>query len=72
MTKTIHTLHSILLELGTWFTTPEETLMLAQKSGIDTANNEDLYDYVLDWQLGSYDDDIRLLYDRVLDLIPEE
>ena len=70
--STVHSIHDILLELGTWCNTSDVDMMLAQKSGIDSSNNEEFADLVMEWLLGIYDDDIELLHERILHLVTRE
>lgn len=70
MKKNTITLHSMLLEMGTWLTNTGEELELAKRSGIHSGNNKNLESLIQDWQAGLYDEDPMTLHQELLALIP--
>jgi hypothetical protein len=66
------TLHSMLLEMGTWLSSTPDELERAKKSGITTKNNKNLKSLVTAWQNGNYDEDPEILHQELLNLIPEK
>lgn len=70
MAKRTITLHSMLLEMGTWLHTTPVELELAKQSGIHSGNNKNLARLVQAWQAGSYDEDPEILHQELLCLIP--
>ena len=64
------TLHSMLLEMGTWCRSTADQLERAEKSGITTKNNKDLKRLVADWQRGAYDEAPEYLHNELLRLLP--
>lgn len=71
MAKQEITLHSMLLEMGTWLSSTPEELRKAKESGITTGNNKNLKSLVSAWQNGNYDEDPEILHQELLYLIPE-
>ena len=66
------TLHSMLIEMGTWLSSTADELERAKKSGITTKNNKNLKSLVEAWQNGNYDEDPEILHQELLNLIPEK
>jgi len=66
------TLHSMLLEMGTWLSSTPDELKRAKESGITTKNNKNLKSLVTAWQDGNYDEDPEILHQELLNLIPEK
>ena len=67
--KTV-TLHSMLLEIGTWIPTPTEQLEQAKESGITTKNNPRLKSLVSEWRNGYYDECPESIHQSLQNLIP--
>ena len=70
MAKRTITLHSMLLEMGTWLASTPEELKKAEHSGIHTGNNKNLKSLVTAWENGNYDEDPEILHQSLLNLIP--
>ena len=60
------TLHSFLLEMGTWFNTPAETLQKAEAAVLTAQENKKLKSLMKDWQNGRYDECPEMLYNELL------
>ena len=64
------TLHSMLLEMGTWIPTSAQKLEKARESGITTRNNQRLKSLVSAWTRGDYDECPESLHQSLVNLIP--
>lgn len=64
------TLHSMLLEMGTWWSSTPDELKRAKESGITTKNNKNLKSLVTAWQNGDYDECPEILHQELINLIP--
>ena len=70
MAKRTITLHSMLLEMGTWLASTTDELDRAEQSRIHTGNNRNLKSLVTAWENGNYDEDPEILHQALLNLIP--
>lgn len=70
MAKKEITLHSMLLEMGTWLSSTPDELQRAKQSGITDRNNKNLKSLVAAWENGNYDEDPEILHQSLLNLIP--
>jgi PIN domain nuclease of toxin-antitoxin system len=70
MAKRTITLHSMLLEMGTWLASTDDELDRAEQSRIHTGNNKNLKSLVTAWENGNYDEDPEILHQALLNLIP--
>ena len=62
-------IYSLLMELKTWIQPEQAVINKAKASTITTKNNKKFKELVNGWMNGAYDEDPRLLYDRVCNML---